>query len=728
MRKLAIFSAAFSVAAVLYIYLLHDVRAIWLAGACLVLSVLGRSLQIHRLSIVCLGLAVGIVWCALYHTTRILPLDAMTGENQTMTLQVTELPRQTQYGAAVEGETGKCGVILYGTEELLQAMPGDRITATGTVERTAIFVKDDESLYYRSKGLDLRMISGSTPLLQKGTPTLPQRIRIWLQSRLSELYEGNAQALLRALITGDQSGLTYAQRNTLSVAGLRHAIAVSGMHVSMLLLVIGILCGRSPRLTAVVGIPVTVLFAWMTGASASVCRAAAMQIMVLSAPLVRREQDSFTTLGVAALLLLLQNPWAVAGVSFQLSFAAVAGLFVCSGPIQTYVLSRKKKPGRLLRFAAGTLSATLGATIFSLPLTLYYFRLVSIAAPITNFLTLWAVTGMFVLGLLSCCLGPVGNFLTWIVTVLADYVLTVCDWIAAWPFAAAYPQNPPLLIWSICGYGLLLSLPFWKKEKLRIWLASAMTAAFLVCTLGANRQYTGNPWRITALDVGQGQCILLQIGEFSAAIDCGGSYPEEAGEQLARTLHSAGVTKLDALIVSHYDSDHAGGVPQLLERIDVHSLFLPVTEAPPDWVDAQQETDSQVIYLEAMTEITVPDGIIRLYPSLWGENDNNQSVCVLATAEEYDILITGDLDRFAEMRMLSHWNWPDVDLLVAGHHGAADSTGQVLLDDVQPETVLISVSADNPYGHPSEETLQRIQQTGAEILRTDQLGTIQITP
>ena len=146
------------------------------------------------------------------------------------------------------------------------------------------------------------------------------------------------------------------------------------------------------------------------------------------------------------------------------------------------------------------------------------------------------------------------------------------------------------------------------------------------------------------------------------------------------------------------------------------------------FADGLQESDSKTIWVETMTEIEVPDGIIRLYPPLFGENDNNRSVCVLATAEEYDILITGDLDRFAEMRMLSHWNWPDVDLLIAGHHGASDATGQVLLDFVRPEIVLVSVGADNPYGHPSEETLRRIRQSGAEILRTDQLGTVQITP
>lgn len=727
MRKLAIFSAAFALATAFYVYLFQDARALMLAGACLVFSVLGRYLHLRRLSIAALGAAVGILWCFAYSQINLRPLDALVGEDRTVTVQVTELPRQTKYGASVEGTVDGHGVILYGGEDLLKLTPGDRATVTGTIAAAGLKVWDDESLYLRSKNMVLTVTSRSEAETVTGTPTVPQRIRMWLQNKIHLLYEGEPAGLLRALVTGDRSELSFSLQNALSVAGLSHAVAVSGLHVTMLLTMIAACCGRNPRLTTWFGIPAVALFVLMTGASPSACRAAVMQVLLLCAPLAGRENDPITTLSAAALVLLLENPWSIASVSFQLSFAAVLGLLLLSGPIQRKVLSLQKKPGRLLRLFASDLSATLGATLTTLPLAVYYFGVVSVAAPLTNLLTLWAVTGIFTLGLLSCCLGPLGGLLARLVTLLVQYVLAVVRWIAQWPFAAAYPQNQPLLVWAVCAYGLAVVLILWKRKSVKLWGLSAVTAAFLCCILWGNRQFTRYDWRLTVLDVGQGQCLLLQVGDYTAAIDCGGSYPEEAGEDLARTLHSAGVTSLDALILTHYDADHAGGAQQLLARVRVDSLFLPDLEDESGLREVLEVSDSQVFVASGLTEISVPNGEIRLYPAVLKENDNNGGVCVLATAAEYDILVTGDMDRFAEMRLLARYDLPDVELLVAGHHGSKDATSQVLLDAVTPETVVVSVG-ENTYGHPAEETLRRIKAAGAEVLRTDELGTVTITP
>ena len=380
-----------------------------------------------------------------------------------------------------------------------------------------------------------------------------------------------------------------------------------------------------------------------------------------------------------------------------------------------------------MRFVSSALSATLGATALTLPLTVYYFDLVSLAAPLTNLLSLWAVTGIFTLGLLSCCLGPVGPVLAWIVTMLADYVLWLCGWIAAFPFAAAYPQNLPLMLWGCAAYGLALLLLLCRRHLPVSWSLSILTAAFLACILTGRWQFQQDEHRFTVLDVGQGQCLLFRSEDFTAMIDCGGTDPEDAGEQAARLLHSAGITHIDAMILTHYDADHCGGVPHFLNRVRVDSLFLPDTKDESGVRVVLESAESDVFYVNEITKITFSDGEITLYPPVFKENDNNGGVCVLATAAEYDILITGDLDQFAEMRLLSRYALPDVDLLVAGHHGSRDSTSQILLDAVRPETVVISVG-ENTYGHPAAETVQRIERTGAELLRTDEWGTITIVP
>jgi len=314
-----------------------------------------------------------------------------------------------------------------------------------------------------------------------------------------------------------------------------------------------------------------------------------------------------------------------------------------------------------------------------------------------------------------------------VVDLLSRYVLALCGAVAAFPFAAAYLQNPLLLIWAIGTYLLALFLLLTKRKLPMVPILSGVTAAFLACILWANWQFFREDRQFTALDVGQGQCLVLRSGDYIAVVDCGGPYLHEAGETAARYLHSAGVTHIDALILTHYDEDHSGGILQLLDRVKVDSLFLPELRDDSGIRASLEAADSRVLLVEEQMQITFPGGRILLYPPILRENDNNGGVCVLATASEYDILVTGDLDRFGEMRLMSRYDLPDVDLLVAGHHGAADSTCDLLLDTVRPETVVISVG-ENAYGHPARETLDRIAGTGAALLRTDEQGTVIITP
>lgn len=731
MRKLVIFSGAFALAAAVYVYLVRDARALWLAGAFLALSLLGRWRNWRRLAVAGLGFAVGILWCFAYQSVRY-GLEAYYGTEETVTLRLDDRPVQTQYGARVAGELVLDGrnylAVLYDDGELLELAPepGEFVTCLAQIEPAGLSVRDGENLYLRSQGIELQLKARSELTVTPGRPNLSAAIRMWLQDRIHSLYEGETAGLVRALLTGDRSELSYNVQNRLSVAGLSHAVAVSGMHVSFLLMMAACLCGGSPRMLAVVGIPLVVLFALVTGASPSVCRAAVMQVLILAAPLIRRESDGPTNLAAAALILLMENPWTVASISFQLSFAAVAGLLLLSGPIQQKLLSMKRKPGRVYRFVVSGISATLSATAATLPLTVYYFGLLSIAAPLTNLLSLWAVTVVFMLGLLSCCLGPVGVVLAWVVDLLSRYVLTLCGVVSSVPFAAAYPQNVPLLIWAILAYGVALTALLTKRKLPVLPLLSGLTAGFLACILWGNWNFFREEWQFAALDVGQGQCLVFRSEEYVAVIDCGGPDPEEAGETAARYLHSAGVTAIDALILTHYDEDHSGGALQLLDRVRVDSVFLPELQDKSGIRAALEAAESRVFLVDDRVQIAFPGGEIWLYPPVLKENDNNGGVCVLATAAEYDILITGDMDRFGEMRLMSVYDLPDVDLLVAGHHGAADSVCPLLLDTVRPETVVISVG-ENQYGHPAGETLDRIANTGAAILRTDEMGTVTMT-
>ncbi len=731
MRKLMLFAVGFGLAAAVFAYFLFDKSILWIAAVCLILSPLCLYLRLDRCSVVLLGVVTGLIWCFAYGQIWLGPAERAWGTEQIVSAEVLDHPHVTDYGARATVEIAledrSYRAVLYRQEDLLEATPGDKIQCIAQIESSLLDDKKDLRFYHRSAGVVLLLYGQSEVIIEPGEPTWYIRLQMWFQNRITMLYDGDVRSLMNALLTGDQGELSDQLRNDLSVAGLSHAVAVSGLHVAVLLSALALLCGYNPRLMALLGIPLSVIFVLMTGASPSACRAAVMQILMLLAPLVRRENDPWTSLSAAALLLLMENPWVITSVSFQLSFSAVAGLLLFSVPIQKRLLALRKKTGEIWHFVVSGVSASLSATIATLPLTVYYFGMVSICAVLTNLLCLWAMTGMLILGMLSCLAGGIGMIFALPVSVLGQYVITFVETVAKFPYAAAYIQNIPLMIWAVCAYGAGVFLLI--KRKVPVLLpVIGLTIGFLGCILWGNWHFTHDMPVYRVLDVGQGQCIMVETEEVTAVVDCGGSYPQAVGEQAARTLQSAGKSRVDLLILTHYDKDHAGGAVQLLHRMDVGLVIIPNL---PDGGGIRQaieekaaEEGTAVLEVATLTEIAFSDGKITVYPPLSDDLDDNAGICVLATAAEYDMLVTGDLDMLAELRLMSHYALPQVEVLVAGHHGAQTSTGETLLKRVCPKLVVISAGKDNPYGHPAKETLERITKTGAETVCTADAGTI----
>ena len=223
--------------------------------------------------------------------------------------------------------------------------------------------------------------------------------------------------------------------------------------------------------------------------------------------------------------------------------------------------------------------------------------------------------------------------------------------------------------------------------------------------------------------------MVLHAAGKTTVVDCGGD-SEESGEIAARFLQSRGEFRVENLVLTHFDADHCNGAVQLLNRERVERLYLPQTEDESGLretiLTAAKNRKTAVYFVE--NDRVLPDcGVeITVFGPNPGKNSNETCLCVLASAGKYDILITGDLPEQAEYRMMSTHDLPDVELLVAGHHGAKTSTSAALLEKTQPETILVSVGKGNSFGHPSQEMLERTAQIGAKVCRTDECGSITI--
>ena len=280
------------------------------------------------------------------------------------------------------------------------------------------------------------------------------------------------------------------------------------------------------------------------------------------------------------------------------------------------------------------------------------------------------------------------------------------------------------LVLSCVLLGLLFLPTRWRSTSV-VTLSCVAVTLLCACVLSAVEP---GQTAVTVFDVGQGQCVFLRSGDFTALVDCGGDSGDSDGENVARKLLMAGRREIDVLVLTHYDTDHVCGTAQLLSRIDVGELLLP--ELPDDTdnrdrlVRAAQESDVPYRFISTDTTLDFDGGTLSLLmpPDTQAEN---ASISALLCAEECDILITGDLSEKQERALLQTHELPDLEVLVAGHHGAKTSTGEALLAQTAPDIVLISVG-ENRYGHPSPQVLARIKAAGAEVRRTDECGDITI--
>ena len=310
MRRLCLFSGGFAAAAAGYIWLLHGAPW-WLiaaaAGLCALLFALRTNLT-RRAAICLLGFLIGLGWCRGYEALRLQPLEQYDGRTLLIAAQAQEGTQKTTYGFSVDARVQLGGrsypAVLYFDEADGEITPGDwlQCEAKLTDARQKL---ERGNVYDSSRGVLLSAGCRGTLHVSPGSAPVslwPAVLAGHLRTAIGAAFPADTAGFLQALLLGDKTALSYAERNELSIAGIYHAVAVSGMHVSILLGMVLLLCGGNHRLAAALGIPVIVFFILMTGAPASAVRAGVMQTLLLCAPLVRRENDPPTAICAALLL------------------------------------------------------------------------------------------------------------------------------------------------------------------------------------------------------------------------------------------------------------------------------------------------------------------------------------------------------------------------------------------------------------------------------------------
>lgn len=740
MRKLMWFTIGFAAACVLGAYC---AAGILLAG---VFAVIGIPLLFFNkkalkiFAVICLGLSVGVSWCWSYQHFYIQTAGKYDGENIQATLVVSDYSYETDYGVAADGEITLDGkhfrLRIYLTGE--QALsPGDTLTGSFQLRLTTPGSKQG-STYHQGKGIFLLAYADEGVSFMKTTQVplrfYPAVLRQKIVSILDSIFSDDVLAFARALLLGDDSLLPYETDTNFKISGIRHIVAVSGLHVSILIAFVYLLSGRKRVLTAALGFPILFLFAAIAGFTPSVVRACIMQGLMIGALLFDQEYDPPTSLAFAVLVMLIINPLTITSVSFQLSVGCIIGIFLFYAHIYRYLYQKMGGPKgktiwcKIRRGICAGVAVSVSATIVATPLSAIYFGTVSIVGILSNLLIMPVVSIVFYGIALCCVLGtfwlPGAKFLGFLVNFLIRYILLIAKIMATPHFAALYTCSIYAILFLIFAY-LLFIIFCWSKEKRPKVFLLCVVSGLVVTLLLSYLAPRLDRYRVTVLDVGQGQAVLFQTTKGTFLVDCGGDNANTAADTVAAELLSQGITQLDGVILTHYDKDHAGGILPLLSRIPAKKLYLPNMEDSGNICKMlQEEYKDSSILIKENTEISLGAHKIYLYPGADERDRNENSVCVLFQAENCDILITGDRNRSGEQALLQQAQLPDLEILIAGHHGAASATSFPLLQATHPEAVIISVGADNKYGHPAEEVLFRLELFGCQVFRTDLDGSI----
>ncbi len=557
------------------------------------------------------------------------------------------------------------------------------------------------------------------------------------------------QGVVRSLMMGYREDLPKILRKDFAATGTVHIFAISGSHVAMVtVLIVGLLRTLGVPLTRWFPIltPLLVVYTITTGAATSAVRSCVMAVMMLAAPFFRRRPDSVSTLFAAAVAILVVAPSQLGDLGFLLSFTAVAGLLAIppvldAGPARWFRRGGgqlEEEEGRLRRrarevglFCARYLNVTVGAWIATAPLTAYFFNLVSPVALAMNLLVIPAAFVILLAGVMCLICAPLGTFLPEVFNHAAWAVssfLTWCiEWAADLPGGHGFVRTPPGG-GILAGYAVLSVASVMARRQRGAMAAGLALLAAMSVGWGF---WEGTRCRISVLDVGEGNAVLVKAGGARILVDAG---PEIRARETLRALRGEGVNRLEAMILTHADAQHVGAASALMKEVPVREVWVPAVL----WASPRMRT-----VLADATAAGVPVRRLRAgdggdwpggmrWEVLWPPEPaeagcaDDVSLALRVARRGVSVLLAGDVGGAQERALEEGGASLAASVLVVGRHGDASATSEGWLAAVRPRDAIFSAGLNADGRHPDEEVLGRLGKRGVRVWRTDRQGTIHI--
>ncbi|MDO4616842.1 MAG: DNA internalization-related competence protein ComEC/Rec2 [Lachnospiraceae bacterium] len=640
--------------------------------------------------------------------------------------------------------------------------------------------------YYESEQIYYSVYAESCKVLQSGGGIREKLIGIreMLSLRLDQLTDPETAEVLKAVLLGDRTSLTADSKRSFQTGGILHFLAISGLHISLLgqgLLKVLQKAGLPLPPAAILSFLCLAFYCVLAGAAPSAVRALCMFTVFLGAKLLLRTYDSLSALALAGILMLVENPAVLFASGFQLSFCAVLAVSLC-WPAVSWLLPRQiKKPGKLsmksgvnqeegkeltrrgirawiryyTRLFLHQACFWMVMTASMLPLTAWHYFEISIWGMLPNLLLIPAAPILLASGVAGLLAGMVsasaGKLLllpgAWILRCFQSMgnlirELPMATWVCGKPGGWQTCSAAAVLIFLTAE--LLRRKTAAKKQKgnpkkQSLQQGRRFAAAGLLLALFLLLFRFRSPWSLTMLDVGQGDCLVLRDRTACFLVDGGSSSVSQAGNyRILPYLKSQGISRLNGILLSHPDEDHMNGILELFEIIrekqatlQIDVLYLPIwmkgSEEEAELIQAAEAVGTEIIYAARGDSIRTRELEIKvLYPMTQGgiRSGNSGSMVLSVHCGTFDALLTGDLESDGEAQLLPLDQ--TYDYLKVGHHGSKGSSSENFLQQVQPRIAAVSAPEDSRYGHPHQETIDRLTEAGTEIYVTRDCGAITV--
>ena len=585
-------------------------------------------------------------------------------------------------------------------------VPGDYIFFKGVVrEKRAYEIKA-----MGASGLDAYASCQAYSMEKKNIykiAMLPVRIRYRLSTGLEKIHPSGG-AFISGLVTGQTSGIALDEKEAFSNTGLSHILAVSGFNLGIIFYAVLLVLSKLPKkLRYAICILICLAYVFVTGFQPSITRAFIMVSIASMGVFLRRDYDAVTAISIAAVLMLVYNPYYVYNIGFLLSFSATYGIILLKDDIKERLLRQLDRVGE-------EASIALSAFIATLPIILYSKGCFSVISLVFNIIispfiaTLTVVS--FACSMLYLLSGVVGMLYP---AVAAGAVMVRLVKAADNISLMVFPGSPSLIF--VFLYYMLIMICF---GYIRIKAGKRPVKAGLIVLLVFLLLYKGNALKIHVINVGQGDSIFIETpGGYTALIDTGPAFSDYSAAQsrVIPYIRKQGHNSIDMLVITHFHSDHAGGLEYLLKELKIGTVVA---------YGVPENENLEYTKVAAGDSISL-DGMLLniLYPQPDAEEEGENESCLVMELVygEYNMLLTADAERQVMDTLAG-----DYEVIKLPHHGSLASFSYTMADASRIGTAVVSVGR-NSYGHPSSEVLDYLEEKGVHTYRTDTMGNITIT-